>query len=107
MQHIGLELRSESGELIDRLEVNFADAMKMFWELKLSDEEIKENYPFLGTIDPYGDTMFNVHQLVLVTNELKKFAQTSQGSPLHDVINKVVEFFRKSEQHEYVWFIGD
>lgn len=107
MQHIGLERRSESGELIDHLEVNFADVMNVFWELKLSDEEIKDNYPFLSTIDFYGDTIFNVHQLVLVTNELKKFAQTSQVSSIHDVIDGVIEFFKKSEQHQYIWFIGD
>jgi len=67
-QLINILLEDEGGKIIEKSEANFADIMNEAWELK----NFKKNYPWLSSIDQYGNTVFNIHQTSYLTDELNK-----------------------------------
>lgn len=66
MQHIGLQLEDEDRKVIETSPSNFADSLSVLYE----NQDFKTQYPWLSTIDPYGDTVFNGLQIPYVISEL-------------------------------------
>ena len=100
MQHIGLRLEDENGKLIEQSDINFVDIVKAF-------NDNKETYPWLYGIDPYGNTVFNLHQIPHVIAELKQLSSEVEDKDLKTLISKAIDFISKTEQHTYTKLIGD
>jgi hypothetical protein len=60
-------------------------------------------YPFLGLIDPYGDTMFGRYQMIAVLAELERWAVER---PSREAL-MLLDLARQCGNREYLWFIGD
>jgi hypothetical protein len=62
-------------------------------------------YPYLGLIDPYGDTMFGSYQMVALVPELERW---SVERPSHEA-SLILDLARRcaKEVHVYLWFVGD
>ena len=91
---INFELRDEQGDVVEPggiLEVAQLPAYR------------DARYPYLGLIDPYGDTMFGRYQMVAVLPELERW---SAERPSREA-SLVVDLARKCTVHLYLWFIGD
>ncbi|MBX4186877.1 MAG: hypothetical protein KW802_01280 [Candidatus Doudnabacteria bacterium] len=101
MQHIGLHLEDEKGNLIERSKINFGDIINSL------DEKSKSLYPWLWSIDPYGHTTFNLYQIPHVITELKQLSLELKNEELKLLINEATEFIAKTEQHIYTKLIGD
>ena len=102
-QHIGIIKINERGEMLERLEINFADVVNVLEEI----DSYKDKYPWIGTIDPYGDTIFNRVQIPFVIKDLKKLQKGVRELISKDSIDKLISFLEKFDIHEYIKFIGD
>ncbi len=71
MQHIGLRVEDESAKVIKDLSLvcNFVDILKPLQSV-LSEDEFKEKYPWVASVDPYGTTVLNYLQIPHLTREL-------------------------------------
>ena len=98
MQHIGIQLNDENGQVIETSTVNFAEIMDSI----LKDADFKSKYPLVATIDPYGDTVFNVLQIPVVVKELESLPNSNEST-----VKDVISFLSKSAAHLYIKFIGD
>jgi hypothetical protein len=103
MQHIGLEIIDERGNMITRSSINFALVISALW--KIQDRE--NLFPFLSGVDPYGHTYFNVHQAPKIIEELEKLEHADEASTATKEIKDTMEFLKKVEQHTFAKFIGD
>lgn len=101
MQHIGVVLEDERHKELSRLNINFADVLSNVWKNTNRNE-----YPWIWSIDPYGLTVFNLNQIPYLRNELKIFAKglNNEGAK---IVDELVSFIGKLEQHTYLVFIGD
>lgn len=63
----------------------------------------------LRFVDPYGDTVFNQHQIPIVQQELEASLPLAPDSNVGEHIARVVELLRRAagQVHTYMWFIGD
>lgn len=103
-QHIGIIKINERGEMLERLEINFADVVNVLEEI----DSYKDKYPWIGTIDPYGDTIFNHIQIPFVIEDLKKLQKdVRELISEEDSIDKSISFLEKFHAYEYIKFIGD
>jgi hypothetical protein len=94
-----VQVREERGDIVLRGKRRFD------WEnlQHISDDE----FPLLGGLLPYGDTMFNARQAVKVRQEV--------GSPRirellgDDAVKEIVRLCLAVEggSHLYLWFLGD
>ena len=103
---MSLHLEGEQGNVIERANnINFADIILVLQKT----ENYSQKYPWLSTIDPYGYTVFNVHQIPKLIKELKKLKEDiqDQNVMLDNAIDSVISFLEKVEQHLYIRFIGD
>ncbi|HZE86739.1 MAG TPA: hypothetical protein VE090_00895 [Methylomirabilota bacterium] len=100
-QHIGIEKVNERGEILNNFHVNFAAVVNILEEI----DEYQKKYPWIATIDPYGDTIFNRIQIPFVVEDLKKLQKDKDE--LTNTINELIDFFEKVDIHEYLKFIGD
>lgn len=98
MAHIGIQLEDERGKIIESSAINYA-------EIGLTVN--KDEYPWLATIDPYGDTTFNILQIKNVLEELEKLSK--QYKEKEAIIIEIISFINKINQdmHQYIKFIGD
>ena len=105
MQHIGIEIINEKGEIMKESELNFADIMRIVYQ----QPSYKEDYPFLATVDPYGYTYFNLQQLPTVVNELRKLEKKCSSKMEKEIIKKSIDFLdiNHPEPHTYIKLIGD
>jgi len=104
MQNIKLQLVTENGEIRESSDVNFAEIINdVLWKA----DQWKMKYPWLATIDPYGNTVFNVHQVPLVLKELEQLKNESAAASHTDVIEGAQSFFAKIAQHLYIKLLGD
>jgi hypothetical protein len=91
---INFELRDEEGGLVEPGGV--------LEGVQLPDYR-DPRYPFLGLIDPYGDTMLGPYQMVAVLPELERWAAER---PSREALI-LLDLARKCGNREYLWFIGD
>lgn len=101
MQSMQLLLEGEGGGKIAESDINFADIINAL------DENSKDKYPWLWGVDPYGLTVFNLHQTPHVIAELKQLYSGVQDEDLKTVVNKAIDFISKIKQHTYIKLIGD
>ncbi len=102
MQHIALQLETEDGELIERSEVNFADIMSAL----LRQKNYKTDYPWLSTIDPYGETVFNLYQVPNVLRDMDTLKGSLSVEMVKD-IEQAINLLNRIEHHVYIRFTGD
>lgn len=101
-QHIGIIKVNERGETIDTLEVNFAEVVNILEDIDNSEN----NYPWITTVDPYGDTIFNRIQIPFVIEDLKTMKNIQELAQKDD-IDKLINFLEGVDIHQYIKFMGD
>jgi hypothetical protein len=76
---------------------------------KLLPEPGRDKYPFIGSIDPYGDTTFNNLQMPRFLNEWAVVAQSATTAEEGSLIESIEKLARRcrDEVHVYLKFIGD
>lgn len=92
---------NERGESLENSQVNFVDVLVVLYKI----EDFKNKYPWIATVDPYGDTVFNRIQIPYVLRDLKKLQTEKQE--LKAIIASLIIFLEKTDIHEYIKFIGD
>ena len=109
MQHIGIRIENESGGVIANVELNFADVLNLLYSVtKNSDSATK--FPWLSSIDPYGNTTLNYLQVPYLLEELKelskqlKVGDNNHFKSFYDIFEN---FISHHEIHTYIKFIGD
>jgi hypothetical protein len=109
MQHIGIEFQEETGSLIERLPTNFADVMNALPIKTEADfEAFKEKYPWTASIDPYGNTIFNLLQRPYLVSEFTRLQHEIEGEQVKAILQGLIVFLRKCDRsHTYLKFIGD
>lgn len=123
MQHIGVEITDERNKVLEESDINFANVIGGALYRIQGDWESK--YPMLSSVDPYGNTVFNILQRPFVIEELKKlkeemldekipkkeFRTNYPGVVTEDIwlrdLEKSLKFFEKLGVHQYLKFIGD
>lgn len=102
-QNIKLEKVGENGAVIAGATINFADVFNRFSTIP----DAGKKYPWMATIDPYGNTIFNRIQIPLVVNELENLRSEFQDQYGNAVIDQTILFLGKAGVHQYIKFIGD
>ncbi|MEZ0224407.1 MAG: hypothetical protein ACAH83_07640 [Alphaproteobacteria bacterium] len=101
---INLNLETERGEVLQSLldpEGTMARLLSPYCNINV--------YPMLGSIDPYGDTVFNRIQMGLFLGEWSKVLAKNlspEERVVADQIEKLAQRCR-DEVHLYLKFIGD
>jgi hypothetical protein len=71
----------------------------------------RAEYPILGYVDPYGNTIYNRGQMETLMEELVRIRQASLelSEDTRASIDGLLELSAKGVQkpHRYLWFIGD
>lgn len=96
-----VRIQNERGDLVHR--VGVVTALDRQWT-----EEEEAKYPWLTTIDPYGDTTFNYRQLKHLRHELidlrSNLAKPEDRQQLDLLIQAIEEF---PDRHLYLKLIGE
>ena len=103
MQHIGIRLENENGGVLEESNLNAASLVDELWKR----EDYKVQFPIMSGIDPYGDTVFNVHQVSSLLDEIQKLHSNVSDAMLQKLLSNMIQLLSKAEQHDYVRFIGD
>jgi hypothetical protein len=102
-QHIGCIKQDEDGIEIEDSNLNFSKINKVLWEL----DPKMEAYPWLLTIAPYSDSIFNHLQTPYLIRELKTLL-TKVEPELAKSVNDFIGFIQSTNSpHVYIKFIGD
>lgn len=99
-QVVEIELQNEKGETIEKSPINFVEFIYSADYPILSKE-----YPWLATIDPFGDTVFNVLQIPNLVKDLEKLS--TENTEKISTLKEVIAFIKKIDTHLYIKFIGD
>jgi hypothetical protein len=104
MQYIGVEIDDESFNKIQNIEINFVEIMDYLWE-----HTSKDQYPWLWGIDSYGYTVFNIHQIGYLSEELNRLQSMVKNNDTlrGQIISFSDTIIREMKQHLYLKFIGD
>lgn len=106
MQNIGVRVEDEAGTVISSSNINFADILNLF-DSHQDWEKQKKKYPWLTSINPYGDTVFNLLQIPYLINELDSLKKVYASDKS---IEDCITFLNQEilcENHNYLRFIGD
>jgi len=97
---IGIEVRGESGEIILR------GSCRLNWMTTLHHIN-EEEFPFLGSLLPYADTMFNSRQAERLRREIGN--QSIRDIFGQDSVAEIERLCLQVENgsHLYLWFVGD
>lgn len=96
-------LENEAGEPLERVE----DPTNILHRLLPSPEDTR--YRCIGTIDWYGDTVFNYLQAPQFIEEWRRIAAAASG-PAEVAVMKTIEKMAEkvaNERHMYLKFYGD
>jgi hypothetical protein len=96
-------VETETGEILQRLE----DRGNILHRLLPSPEDPR--YSCLGTIDWYGDTIFNYLQMPLFLDEWTRIA-VNAAEPFESGLMEAIETMARrvaTERHLYLKFYGD
>src|SRR5450631_679200 len=98
-----VELQDELGGRIDGVD----DSRCLL--AALLPEPGDDEYPFLGSIDPYGDTTFNSLQMGRFLQEWTKMSQKAGTAEEQGLVGTVESLAQRcrDEIHVYLKFIGD
>ncbi len=97
---VDIELQNEKGETIEKSPINFVEFL-YFVDYSILNKE----YPWLATIDPFGNTIFNVLQIPNLVKDLEKLS--NENAEKTSTIKEVITFLKKIDTHLYIKFIGD
>ena len=103
MQNIEIQLINEKEEIIEKSDINFAPILRLYWNLKLSEEK----YSFLSAIDPYGNTYYNTKQAKKLIIELQEFLKGANTANVLREIERIIDFLQKVKQGNFAKFLGD
>src|SRR5262245_50700660 len=80
-----------------------------FADVYLILQEVREvqKYPWLSTVDPYGNTVFNKVQIPFVVAELTKLKNEDASNRYLLDIDQVIEACNKVANYEYLLLLGD
>jgi hypothetical protein len=90
-------LQDELGESIDGVD----DPKGLLG--KLLPEPSNDKYPFIGSIDPYGDTTFNSLQMPRFLNEWSVVAQSATTSEEQSLVEYVEKLARRCRDEIHVY----
>jgi hypothetical protein len=108
MQQIGFQLIDQDTKILEEAKLNFAEIVgDGLWRVCKDLDEQKVKYPWLSTIDPYDDTIFNFRQIPFVVAELKRLSTEVNAQELAQKIDETIKFLEKIELHRYIRFTGD
>jgi len=96
-------LENEAGEPLERVE----DPTNVLHRLLPDPEDTR--YRFIGTIDWYGDTIFNYLQATQFLDEWRRIAANASG-PSETALMRAIETMADrmaNERHLYLKFYGD
>ena len=96
---IDIQVRGERGEVV----VHGSYAVD--WERAQHIDQ--DAFPYLGSLLPYADAMFNARQIVKLRQELESRQIRELFS--EGLIGEIERLCRRaeSEPHLYLWFLGD
>jgi hypothetical protein len=96
---IDVQVRGERGSVIVR------GVRGLDWKNVQKIEQSK--FPYLGSLLPYADTMFNARQVVRMREELGDVRIVEILGA--EVVAEIEVLCRRveSESHLYLWFLGD
>lgn len=97
---INIQVRGETGDIVAR------GASGLDWMTALQHVDA-DRFPFLGSLLPFADTMFNSRQTVRLRREI---ADQSVRDLLGSEASSEIERFClqvESGPHLYLWFLGD
>lgn len=97
---INLQVRTEAGEIVSR------SSHGMEWTTALQDVD-EDMFPFLGSLLPYADTIFNSRQTERLRREIaSQFICEILGQ---DLVMEIERLCLQVENgmHLYLWFLGD
>jgi hypothetical protein len=68
-----------------------------------------QDFPCLCFVDPYGDTVFNQHQITQLISELETLSGKKREPEVERHLQAVLEFVRQTagKTHTYIRFYGD
>lgn len=97
---INMQVRRETGDIVVR------GASRLDW-MKTLQHVDADRFPFLGSLLPYADTMFNSRQTVRLRQEIAD--QSVRELLGHDAVAEIESFCLQVESgsHLYLWFLGD
>jgi hypothetical protein len=97
---INMEVRGETGDIV----VNGSSRLDWMDTLQHVDAD---RYPFLGSLLPFADTMFNSRQTVKLRQEVAD--QSVRELLGHDATAEIERLCLQveGESHLYLWFLGD
>jgi hypothetical protein len=100
---LGVELQDEQGETLD----STSDPKNLLGRLLPPHDD--QACPFLASIDPYGDTVFNRLQMDRFLSEWVGVAAKVQTSEERALVSVIAALARRcrDEVHLYLKFIGD
>lgn len=97
---ISFEVRTESGEIVLR------GSCGLDWTASLQSID-EDEFPFLGSLLPYADTMFNSRQTERLRREIA--SQSVREILGRDSVAEIERLCLQVENgsHLYLWFLGD
>lgn len=107
MQIINVNYEDENGNLIEVLPINFTDILSFLFKENFEKHKIK--YPWITTIDPYGDTVFNKLQWPYLLKEFNELKKEISDEKVKSILDGLILFMEKNENnpHTYLKFDGD
>lgn len=102
-QSINIRKITGSDDLVQNFDTNFVPIANY---VNQSKEKFAQ-YPWLSSIDEYGNTVINRLQSVHVIAELQSLLDDSLDEELNQTTNGVVDILKTIGVHEYIKFIGD
>ncbi|MEN9646136.1 MAG: hypothetical protein RL238_2805 [Actinomycetota bacterium] len=94
-------LRTASGKVLGSLTEDAAQLMRLLPPTGDPD------FPYLGLLDPYGDTYFSSFQMQAILPEIRRLKELSTGrSDILDALEELAEQCRDGV-HVYLIFVGD
>src|SRR3989338_1432341 len=94
-QVVEIELQNERGDVVEKSLINFVEFL-YFVDYSILSKE----YPWLATIDPFGNTVFNVLQIPNLVKDLEKLSIKNKEKT--STVEEVITFVKKIDTHLYI-----
>jgi hypothetical protein len=98
-----IEIISEQYETLKHFQSDTREVFEILMSKTYGDAE----YPFLNSIDEYGNAFFNSLQVPFLINEMLKVAAQFNDKKLDKKIEKIIKHLNKVSQFTYVHFMGE
>lgn len=102
-QRIKLIQVNERGDFLEELHSNF----ETIFNRLITVTNYNQDFPWLSTIDPYGDTTFNRLQIPILIDELDTLHKVIIMIDFSEQIEQLIKYLQQVSVHQYIKFIGD